>query len=87
MITSAFISYAGPFSKRYRTDLIQKWVARAKELNIPMQDEIKPIRLLADDAIIADWNNHSLPTDEVSLENAAIFTSCSRWPLIIDPQL
>lgn len=29
LITSAFISYAGPFSKKYRTDLITKWVSRA----------------------------------------------------------
>ena len=41
--------------------------------------------MLADDAKIATWNNNALPTDDVSLENAAIFTSASRWPLIIDP--
>lgn len=52
-----------------------------------MQENISPIRLLADDAIIANWNNNGLPTDEVSLENAAIFTNCSRWPLLVDPQL
>jgi len=52
-----------------------------------MQDDLKPIRMLTDDATIATWNNNALPTDDVSLENAAIFTSCTRWPLIIDPQL
>ena len=28
-----------------------------------------------------------MPADRVSLENAAIVVSCSRYPLIIDPQL
>jgi len=41
--------------------------------------------MLTNDATIAIWNNNSLPNDEVSLENASIFSSCSRWPLIIDP--
>ncbi|CAL6039825.1 Outer-arm_dynein beta [Hexamita inflata] len=87
LVTSAFISYAGPFSKKYRLDLINKWIEMALQLQIPMQENIKPLRMLADDAKIAVWNNDSLPNDEVSLENAAIFDSCQRWPLIIDPQL
>lgn len=62
-------------------------IERSKELGIPMLEEIKPLKMLADDATIATWNNNALPNDEVSLENAAIFTACSRWPLIIDPQL
>ena len=36
---------------------------------------------------MATWKNEGLPEDAMSLENAAIITSCSRWPLIIDPQL
>lgn len=85
LVTAAFISYAGPFTKRYRQELINKMIERSKELQIPMVEDIKPLRMLADDAMIATWNNNALPNDEVSLENAAIFTACSRWPLIIDP--
>jgi len=36
---------------------------------------------------MAQWKNEGLPADMMSLENAAIITSSSRWPLIIDPQL
>lgn len=29
----------------------------------------------------------NLPADRVSLENASVVVSCSRYPLMIDPQL
>lgn len=87
LITAAFISYSGPFNRQFRTDLLTKWIARVKELKIPMQEEFDPLQLLTNDALIARWNNDRLPTDRVSLENASIFTTAERWPLIIDPQL
>lgn len=31
--------------------------------------------------------SQGLPADRISVENAAITTSCSRWPLLIDPQM
>ena len=34
----------------------------------------------------AKWANEDLPVDSMSIENAAIVTLCSRWPLMIDPQ-
>lgn len=43
--------------------------------------------MLTDDAMIAAWNNEGLPSDRMSIENAAILTNCERWPLLIDPQL
>lgn len=62
-----------------------KWKARAKELGISMQPDLDVILMLADDAKVATWNNNALPTDKISLENAAIFSAATRWPLIIDP--
>lgn len=52
-----------------------------------MQENFDPLQLLTNDALIARWNNDKLPTDRVSLENASIFSTAERWPLIIDPQL
>ena len=52
-----------------------------------MTDEITPLKILTSEAQMATWKNESLPSDQMSLENATIITSCSRWPLLIDPQL
>ena len=38
-------------------------------------------------AAIAAMNNEGLPSDAISVENGVIISSCTRWPLIIDPQL
>jgi dynein heavy chain len=43
--------------------------------------------MLTDESQAASWQNEGLPSDRISVENGAIITSCSRWPLLIDPQL
>ena len=50
-----------------------------------MTDEITPLKILTTEAEMATWKNENLPSDLMSLENATIITSCSRWPLLIDP--
>ncbi|KAI9189963.1 hypothetical protein H9P43_001396 [Blastocladiella emersonii ATCC 22665] len=90
LLASAFISYVGCFSKRYRTELIEeKWMPYLKDptTGLPMSENLDPLDILTNSAEIARWNNEGLPTDRVSLENATMVTNCKRWPLIIDPQL
>ncbi|KAL7754360.1 hypothetical protein RI367_000341 [Sorochytrium milnesiophthora] len=90
LLAAAFVSYVGCFSKKYRSELIEeKWLPYLKspDTGIPLSDNIDPMDILTNSAEIARWNNEGLPTDRVSLENAAMVTSCKRWPLIIDPQL
>lgn len=52
-----------------------------------MTPGIEPLKILTTEAKKAAWKNDGLPADPMSLENATVITSCSRWPLIIDPQL
>ena len=52
-----------------------------------MSDGIDPLFVLATEGDLAAWQNEGLPADRVSVENAAVVTSCARWPLMIDPQL
>lgn len=58
LLCAAFISYIGPFTKRYRLELIQKqWLPFIQEKKIPISEGIDPLQLLTDDAQIAQWNN------------------------------
>lgn len=91
LLTTAFVSYAGIFPKRYRQHLLLKaWIPFLNGLTtkaVLLSESFDPISLLADAAQIATWNNEGLPADRMSIENAGILTTCERWPLLIDPQL
>ncbi|XP_062336891.1 dynein axonemal heavy chain 11 [Osmerus eperlanus] len=90
LLTAAFISYAGSFSKKYRAELLDNlWMPflRCQKNLIPMTAGLDPVCMLTDDATVAQWNNEGLPGDKMSTQNATILTNCERWPLLIDPQL
>lgn len=90
MLITAFISYVGSFTKKYRLDLMDThWLPTIRKYSeiIPVTEGLDPLTMLIDDAVIAGWNNEGLPGDRMSIENATILTSCERWPLMIDPQL
>ncbi|XP_018327462.1 dynein beta chain, ciliary [Agrilus planipennis] len=90
LLITAFISYAGCFTKQYRQDLINKhWLPHMKNIEprIPRTDKLDLLSLLTDDTQIAKWQNEGLPSDRMSSENATILTNSDRWPLMIDPQL
>uniref|UniRef100_A0A4W6EWQ5 Dynein axonemal heavy chain 11 n=1 Tax=Lates calcarifer TaxID=8187 RepID=A0A4W6EWQ5_LATCA len=90
LLTAAFISYSGSFSKKYRRELLDNlWMPflRSQKMPIPMTEGLDPVSMLTDDATVAQWNNEGLPGDKMSTQNATILTNCERWPLLIDPQL
>uniref|UniRef100_A0A803Y768 AAA+ ATPase domain-containing protein n=1 Tax=Meleagris gallopavo TaxID=9103 RepID=A0A803Y768_MELGA len=82
LLITAFVSYLGYFTKKYRQDLMEEvWKPYLQQLEKqpPMSEKY--------DADIAAWQNEGLPADRMSTENATILTSCERWPLLVDPQL
>lgn len=88
LLASAFVSYVGPFNKKFR-DIItnNRFIDFFKKNKIPMSPDSNPLAILTDEATIAEWNNQKLPADRVSTENGAILTNSERYSLIIDPQL
>uniref|UniRef100_A0A803SSP5 Dynein axonemal heavy chain 17 n=1 Tax=Anolis carolinensis TaxID=28377 RepID=A0A803SSP5_ANOCA len=90
LLITAFVSYLGYFSKKFRQDLMDSvWKPYLNQLKvaIPITPSLDPLRMLTDDADIAAWQNEGLPADRMSTENATILTNCERWPLMVDPQL
>ncbi|KAM9208504.1 dynein axonemal heavy chain 17 [Dugong dugon] len=90
LLISAFVSYVGYFTKKYRNELMEKyWLPYINKLKvpIPITKGLDPLTLLTDDADVATWNNQGLPSDRMSTENATILCNTERWPLIVDAQL
>jgi len=88
LMASAFVSYVGCFSKKFRGILLDDcMLPYVKKNQIPMSENPDPLLILTDTAQIASWNSEGLPSDRVSIENGAITTYAERWPLMIDPQL
>jgi len=84
-----FTIHVAKFNATFRKDLwATQWIDDIVAKAIPFsQGVLDPLYVLSTEASQAVWKTQGLPADRVSLENAAIVTSCSRYPLLIDPQL
>jgi dynein heavy chain len=87
MLAAAFTSYIGAFGAEYRAQLTQFWISDLKTREVPITLNIDPLWILTNESEAATWQNSGLPADRISIENGAILTNCSRWPLMVDPQL
>ena len=86
LLASAFVSYVGPFNKRFRDMIINdSFIDFFAKNNIPCSPNPNPLSVLTDEATVAGWNTFGLPPDQVSTENGAILTNSERYSLIIDP--
>lgn len=60
LLVTAFISYMGCFTKKYRMDLMNLyWLPFLDNLQVPIPrtPDLDPLSLMTDDAKIAQWNN------------------------------
>ncbi|CAD7974700.1 unnamed protein product [Amoebophrya sp. A25] len=87
LISCAFASYLGVFTREYRESCTKAFMDFLRLKNVPISNGCDPLKLLANDAVIAGWASQGLPSDRVSSENGAIMTNSQRWCLIIDPQM
>ena len=88
MLAASFVSYIGAFNQKFRVGLWKdQWLPDLINRQIPLTEGVDPLAVLATDSDFARWKNEGLAADRISLENGAIVTQCSRWPLMIDPQL
>ena len=86
LLSTAFLSYSGPFNQEFRQSLLQTWKGLLKNRNIPYTNTIDVVNMLVDTIETSEWALQGLPNDELSLQNAAIVTKAQSYPLLIDPQ-
>ena len=87
LLSSGFIAYIGPFTAKYRKDIVEQWSAALRKEGIPTADTFHLTDAVGDAVKIRQWVIEELPNDFISIDNAIILDKSRRWPLMIDPQL
>ena len=86
-LSTAFISYCGPFNSEFRHILQNEYfIADMKKKGIPVTPTLELTSFLVDDTTVGEWNIQGLPKDDLSIQNGIMVTNSSRYPLLIDPQ-
>ncbi|KAG2160116.1 dynein heavy chain and region D6 of dynein motor-domain-containing protein [Suillus bovinus] len=85
LVSAAFLAYGGFFDQHYREVMWQEWSSHLHEANIKFKPELSLTEYLstADDRL--SWQSKSLPSDNLTTENAIMLKRFNRYPLIIDP--
>merc|ERR1719410_1307970 len=86
LLACGFLSYSGPFNQEFRNQLMNTWKALLKHKTIPYTSSLNVITMLVDGNETSEWSLQGLPSDELSLQNAAIVTKACSYPLLMDPQ-
>ena len=85
-LAASSLSYLGPFTGKYRDELIKQWIYHCRKREIKIEQNYSLVNTLGDQIKIRDWNMNGLPSDTVSIDNAILASKTTRWPLMIDPQ-
>ena len=86
LLACGFLSYSGPFNQEFRNQLMNTWKTLLKHKTIPFTTNLNVVSMLVDGNETSEWALQGLPSDELSLQNAAIVTKACSYPLLMDPQ-
>ncbi|CAC5424056.1 DNAH [Mytilus coruscus] len=86
LVAAASVAYIGPYTAKYRKDLLVSWVDMSKSAQIPITDKFDLVKSTVDAHQVLKWQNEGLPHDSHSTENALIVKKAQKFPLFIDPQ-
>jgi dynein heavy chain 1 len=80
-----FLAYGGFCNQHYREAMWQDWSNHLAEASLKFKPELSFTEYLstADDHL--SWQSKSLPSDNLTTENATMIKRFNRYPLIIDP--
>jgi len=87
LLSAGVVAYLGAFISQYRETAVSEWAALLQQRGITCSSNFSLRDTLGDPVQIRSWVINKLPNDAFSIENSImLFTSKSRWPLMIDPQ-
>lgn len=85
LLCAAFLAYGGFFDQHYRNLMWQEWTFHLSEAGIQFKPSLSLTEYLSTPAERLEWQRHSLPSDDLCVENAIMMRRFNRYPLIIDP--
>ena len=85
LIAAAFITYGGYYDQQYRKAMLEDWLNHLtlSRIDHKADNPISEYLSTADER--SEWQENSLPVDDLCTENAIILKRFNRYPLIIDP--
>lgn len=85
-ISSAMVSYFGPLSAFFRSELLGGLLEVMEQFGVSYQSEFDFVRIMGDPIVTRDWNINGLPHDDNSLSSGLLIYNSQKWAVIIDPQ-
>ena len=86
IVSAGTISYLGPFTGTFRSQLVSAWQDGLRKYSIPHTANCNLEMTLSDPVKVRSWRICCLPSDSLSVQNGIIMDNARRWPLLIDPQ-
>lgn len=85
VIASAFLAYAGLYDQQFRKTMVDDWLHHMSQSGISCKADGSVLGYLSSADERLQWQRHSLPADDLCMENAIMLKRFNRYPLIIDP--
>ncbi|KIX04416.1 uncharacterized protein Z518_05284 [Rhinocladiella mackenziei CBS 650.93] len=85
VIASAFLAYAGLYDQQFRKTMVDDWMHHMSQSGISCKNDGSVLGYLSSADERLQWQRHSLPADDLCMENAIMLKRFNRYPLIIDP--
>jgi len=85
LVAAAFLAYGGLYDQQYRKSMLDDWTQHLSAANIKQKAYTAIPEYLSTPDERVQWQQHSLPVDDLCTENAIILKDSNRYPLIIDP--
>ena len=79
LISAGFISYLGPFTAEFRTEIGDSWRERLIEFKIQHTEGCDITQTLVEPVKLRIWQMYGLPTDPLSTQNGIMLDRARRW--------
>lgn len=85
LVAAAFLAYSGLYDQTFRKLMVEDWLHHLHLSGIRYKPHNPIVEFLSTADERLNWQENSLPVDDLMTENAIILKRFNRYPLIIDP--